>query len=41
MLRAGQHYRQFREDMKRLRAIDREEKQILMALKEVRAIHYK
>jgi len=40
MLRAGQGYRQFREDMKQLRAIDREEKRILLALAEERAIHY-
>ncbi len=41
MLRAGKRYRKFREDMKRLRAIDRQEKQILMALAEGRAIRYK
>ena len=40
MLRAGKRYRQFREDLKRLRAIDREEKQILMAIAEQRAVHY-
>jgi hypothetical protein len=40
MLRAGEHYRQFRDDMKKLRAIDLEEKRILMALAEERAIHY-
>ena len=40
MLRAGERYRQFREDLKRLRAIDLEEKRILMALAEIRAIHY-
>ena len=41
MLRAGKRYKKFREDMMRLRAIDKEEKQILMALAEGRAIHYK
>ncbi len=40
MLRAGERYRQFREDLKRLRAMDREEKKILMALAETRAVHY-
>ncbi len=40
MLRAGERYRQFRDDIKRLRAIDSEEKQILMALADVRAIRY-
>ena len=40
MLRAGERYREFREDMKQLRAIDLEEKRILMALSEVRAIRY-
>lgn len=40
MLQAGERYRQFREDLKRLRAIDLEEKRILMALAEVRAIRY-
>lgn len=41
MMRAGQHYREFREDLKQLRATDREEKRILMALAEGRAIRYK
>ena len=40
MHKAGERYREFREDIKRLRAIDFEEKQILMALAEERAIHY-
>ena len=40
MLRAGERYREFREDMKQLRAIDSEEKRILMALAEKRAIRY-
>ena len=40
MLGAGERYREFREDMKLLRAIDLEGKRILMALAEVRAIHY-
>lgn len=38
--KAGQRYREFREGMKRLRAIDQEEKQILMALAQFRALHY-
>ena len=41
LIQAGDRYRQFREDMKRLRAIDLEEKRILMALAELRAIRYK
>lgn len=40
MLRAGKRYREFREAMKRLRAIDNQEKQILMALAKKKAIHY-
>lgn len=40
MIRAGEHYREFREALKRLRAIDKQEMQILMALAEKRAIHY-
>ena len=40
MLRAGEHYREFRDGMKRLRAIDLEEKRILMAFAEERAVHY-
>ena len=40
MLRAGERYRELRKDMKRLRAIDRDEKQILVALAERRAIRY-
>jgi len=40
MLQAGERYRKFRADMKRLRAIDFEEKRILMALAELRAIPY-
>jgi len=40
MLRAGEHYRKFKEALKRLRAIDKQEKQFLMALAEKRAIHY-
>ena len=40
MNRAGQRYRQFRDDLKELRAIDKEEKRILMALAKVRAIRY-
>ena len=38
--RAGEHYREFREDLKQLRAIDRREKEILMALRDQRAIRY-
>jgi len=40
MLRAGERYRKFREDMKRLRAMDLQEKRILMALAQERAIRY-
>lgn len=40
MQRAGDGYRQFRDDMKQLRAIDREEKRILLALAHGRAVHY-
>lgn len=40
MLRAGDLYREFREAIKRLRAIDNQEKQILVALAEGRAVHY-
>lgn len=40
LLRAGDRYREFREDLKQLRAIDRREKEILMALRELRALHY-
>ena len=40
ILLAGERYREFRDDLKRLRAIDKQEKQILMALAEKRAIHY-
>lgn len=38
---AGKHYRKFKEDIKQLRAIDRGEMEILMALRNLRAIHYK
>ena len=38
--KAGGRYREFRDRMKRLRAIDKEEKQILMALAQYRALHY-
>ena len=41
LLQAGKRYRKFREDIKQLRAIDRREKEILMALRDLRAIHYK
>ncbi len=40
MHRAGKWYREFREDLKRLRAIDRREKEILMALRDQRALSY-
>jgi hypothetical protein len=40
MLRAGERYREFREDLQQLRAIDLGEKRILLALAELRAIHY-
>ncbi len=40
MLRAGERYREFREDLKRLRAIDLDEKRILVALAQVMAIRY-
>ena len=40
MLRAGENYRECRQAMQQLRAIDLEEKQILMALIEGRAIEY-
>ena len=41
MQKAGENYRQFREELKLLRAIDLREKEILMALRDMRAIHYK
>jgi hypothetical protein len=37
---AGENYRRFRENLKLLRAIDRAEKQILMALMKTRSIRY-
>ncbi len=40
LLEAGKHYREFRKDLKQLRAIDRREKEILMALRDLRALHY-
>jgi hypothetical protein len=40
MLRAGERYREYRQDLQQLRAIDLNEKRILLALAEVRAIHY-
>jgi hypothetical protein len=40
LLRAGEVYRQFRADLQRLRAIEKEEIQILMAILIARAIHY-
>jgi hypothetical protein len=41
MMRAGERYREFRQDLKQLRALDRQEKRILMALAEGRAVRYK
>lgn len=41
MLQAGERYREFRNDIKRLRAIDLEEKRILMAFADSRAVRYK
>jgi hypothetical protein len=40
MQKAGECYRQFRLDLRKLRAIDKKEKQIIMAIKEKRAITY-
>ena len=40
MLQAGERYKEFRKDMMRLRAIDKQEKQILMALAESRSVQY-
>jgi hypothetical protein len=40
LLRAGETYRQFRADLQRLRAIEKEEIQILMAILSARAIRY-
>ena len=40
LLRAGAHYREFRQDLNHVAAINQREKQILMALKELRALHY-
>ncbi len=37
---AGKRYRAFRQDLKQLRAIDRREKEILMALRDMRALRY-
>jgi len=34
------HYREFRQDLNQVAAIDQREKQILMALKELRALNY-
>lgn len=41
MRKAGERYRAFRKGLQRLRAIDSEEKRILMAIAEERAVHYK
>ncbi len=40
MVVAGERYRQFREDVHRLRAIDKREKDILVVLRDRRALHY-
>jgi hypothetical protein len=40
LLRAGERYREFREGLQRLRAIDQLEKQILMAQRDARALRY-
>lgn len=40
MLRADERYREFREGVRQLRATDLEEKRILIALSEPRAIWY-
>lgn len=40
LLRAGERYREFREDLQRLRAIDQREKQILVAVRDLRALRY-
>jgi hypothetical protein len=39
--KAGNRYRQFRQDLQRLRAIDKREKEILMAIRGERALRYK
>ena len=41
LLKAEKRYREFRQDLKQLRAIDKQEKQILMALAKQRGIRYK
>ncbi len=40
LLLAGRHYREFRADLKKLRALDQRELHILMELMEARAIRY-
>ena len=40
LIRAGEAYRQFRGDLQQLRAIEQEEKRILMAILRARAIRY-
>jgi Family of unknown function (DUF6788) len=40
MTRAGERYREFRRDLKQLRALDHKEKQIFMALAQERAVWY-
>ena len=37
---AGRRYREFREKLRQLRAMDRREKEVLVALRDVRALHY-
>ncbi len=40
MSRAGERYREFRESLMRLRAINDREEEILMALRDLRAVRY-
>ena len=40
LLRAGDRYREFRADLRKLRAINKREEQILAALMEQNAVHY-
>ncbi len=40
MMESGRRYRSFRKGLQRLRAIDSEEKRILMAIAKERAVHY-
>ena len=40
LLLAGERYRQFREDLRQLRANDKREKELLMARRDRRALYY-